>query len=55
MPSQAEATIVDGSNQLFTMYNEATARHDRKVAENWESDADSAIIVVRLHFPLPQS
>ncbi|KAI9448959.1 hypothetical protein BJY52DRAFT_294172, partial [Lactarius psammicola] len=44
-PSQAEATIIDGSSQLFSMYNEATAGHDRKVAESWESDADSAIIV----------
>ncbi|KAF8257010.1 hypothetical protein EI94DRAFT_1516346, partial [Lactarius quietus] len=33
------------SNQIFSMYNEAAARHDRKVAENWERDADSAVIV----------
>ncbi|KAI9458191.1 hypothetical protein BJY52DRAFT_1186997 [Lactarius psammicola] len=44
-PSQAEATIIDASNQLFSMYNEATAEHDRRVAKRWERDADSAIIV----------
>ncbi|KAI9440629.1 hypothetical protein H4582DRAFT_1481961 [Lactarius indigo] len=44
-PSQAEATIIDGSNQLFSMYIETTTRHDLEVAENWERDADSAIIV----------
>ncbi|KAF8257728.1 hypothetical protein EI94DRAFT_1628035, partial [Lactarius quietus] len=26
------------------MYNETTAEHDRKVAENWRSDADSVVI-----------
>ena len=50
-PSQAEATITDGSNQLFSLYNEAAATHDRKVAERWESDADSAVLVVRYQFP----
>ncbi|KAN0140923.1 hypothetical protein V8E53_001367, partial [Lactarius tabidus] len=33
------------SNQLFSMYNEAEARNDREMAERWESDADSAVIV----------
>ncbi|KAH9038194.1 hypothetical protein EDB85DRAFT_526502 [Lactarius pseudohatsudake] len=44
-PAQAAATFVDGSNLLFSMYNETTAEHDRKVAENWRSDADSAVVV----------
>ncbi|KAH9168446.1 hypothetical protein EDB89DRAFT_1583042 [Lactarius sanguifluus] len=44
-PAQAAATFVDGSNLLFSMYNETTAEHDRKVVENWRSDADSAIVV----------
>jgi hypothetical protein len=53
LPSQAEATVIDGSNQLFSMYNEAEARHDRERAERWETDADSAVIVVRRQFFLP--
>ncbi|KAH9168452.1 hypothetical protein EDB89DRAFT_1583721 [Lactarius sanguifluus] len=44
-PAQAAATFVDGSNLLFSMYNETTTEHDRKVVENWRSDADSAIVV----------
>jgi hypothetical protein len=44
--------MIDGSDQLFSMYNEATAKHDWKVARNWESDADSAVMVVRSHFHL---
>ncbi|KAI9443500.1 hypothetical protein H4582DRAFT_1200155 [Lactarius indigo] len=43
--AQAAATVIDGSNPLFSMYNEMTAEHDRKMAENWRSDADSAVIV----------
>ncbi len=53
--AQAAAAFIDGSNLLFSMYNETTAEHDRKVAENWRSDADSAVIVVRRHFSLPLS
>ncbi|KAF8262562.1 hypothetical protein EI94DRAFT_1788939 [Lactarius quietus] len=44
-PTQAAATFIDGSDPLFSMYNETTAEHDREVAENWRSDADSTIIV----------
>ncbi|KAH9011652.1 hypothetical protein EDB85DRAFT_1101812 [Lactarius pseudohatsudake] len=43
--AQVAATIMDGSNPLFSMYNETTAEHDRKMAENWRSDADNAVIV----------
>ncbi|KAN0127591.1 hypothetical protein V8E53_014569, partial [Lactarius tabidus] len=42
--SQATATFIDGSGPLFSMYNETAAEDDRKVAENWRSDADSAVI-----------
>ena len=52
-PAQAAATFIDGSDQLFSMYNKMTAEHDRKVAENWRSDADSAVIAVRHHISLP--
>ena len=34
------------------MYNEAAERHDGKLAESWERDADSAVIVVSCHFPI---
>ena len=30
------------------MHNEMAAEHDRKVAMTWRSDADSAILAVRL-------
>ena len=49
---RAAATVIDSSDPLFSMYNE-TAGHDLKMAENWRSDADSAVIVVRHHFSLP--
>src|SRR6266702_1665200 len=53
-PIQAVPTFIDGSDLLFSMYNKTTAEHDRKAAENWRSDADSAVFVVRRHFPLPR-
>ena len=45
--AQAAATFIDGSDPLFSMYNEMTAEHDRKAAENWRSDADSVDKVLR--------
>ncbi len=45
-PAQAAAALIDGSDPLFSMYNEMTVEHDRKVAENWRSDADSAVLCV---------
>ena len=52
-PAQAAVTFVDGSDPLFSIYNEISAEHDRKVAENWRSDADSAIIAVRRQICIP--
>ncbi len=43
---------MDGSDPLFSLYNEMTETHDQKVVENWKSDADSAVITVRHHFSL---
>jgi hypothetical protein len=54
-PSQATVTFIDGSGPLFSMYNETAAEDDRKVAENWRSDADSAVIAVCRHVPYPLS
>lgn len=57
--AQAAATFIDGSDPLFSIYNEKAAEHDRKVAENWRSDADSAVVAVRIPYLLsyrcPQS
>ncbi|KAI9429754.1 hypothetical protein H4582DRAFT_2024813 [Lactarius indigo] len=39
------ATLIDESDPLFSMYNEVRGEHDRKLAENWRSDADCAVIV----------
>ena len=52
-PAQAAATFIDGSDPLFSMYDKMAAKRDRKVAENWRSDADNAVVVVRRHFSLP--
>ncbi|KAI9443502.1 hypothetical protein H4582DRAFT_2197701 [Lactarius indigo] len=43
-PAQTAATFIDGSNLLFSMYNEVTVGHDWRVVENWNSDADSAVV-----------
>ncbi|KAI0299088.1 hypothetical protein B0F90DRAFT_631559 [Multifurca ochricompacta] len=46
-PSQAdsESNFTDGSDTLFSMYNDKTAEYDRKLAENWREDANGVMIL----------
>ena len=46
-PSQALMTdFTDGSDALFSMYNEMAADRDRKLAENWREDANAIMLLV---------
>ena len=49
-PSQAIMTdFTDGSDALFSMYNEMAADRDRKLAENWREDANAIMLLVSQH------
>jgi hypothetical protein len=52
-PSQAENSFTDGSDILFSLYNEKAADYDQKLAENWREDAQAIMLLVRnalIHF-----
>ena len=46
-PSQAENSFNDGSDVLFSLYNDKAAEYDQKLAENWREDAQSIMLLVR--------
>jgi hypothetical protein len=46
-PSQAESSFNDGSDVLFSLYNDKAAEYDQKLAENWREDAQGIMILVR--------
>jgi hypothetical protein len=46
-PSHAEGSFTDGSDVLFSLYNEKAAEYDQKLAENWREDAQGVMILVR--------
>lgn len=46
-PSQAESSFTDGSDVLFSLYNEKAAEYDQKLAENWREDARGIMLLVR--------
>lgn len=46
-PSQAESSFTDGSDVLFSLYNEKAAEYDQKLAENWREDAQGIMLLVR--------
>src|ERR1700689_4696610 len=46
---QGVSDFVDGSGPIFSMYLEMATEGDRKMAENWQKDADGILIFVRLH------
>jgi len=46
-PSQAESSFTDGSDVLFSLYNEKAAEYDQKLAENWREDAQGVMLLVR--------
>ena len=43
---QAEVNYDDGSETLFSLYNEKTLEFDSKHIENWREDANSLVILV---------
>ena len=45
--------FTDGSDALFSMYNEISARRDQKLAENWREDANAIMLLVSQHHPTP--
>ena len=52
-PSQAMSDFADGSDALFSMYNEMAAGRDQKLAENWREDANAIMLLVSQRFPHP--
>ncbi|KAI0252040.1 hypothetical protein BJV78DRAFT_1391445, partial [Lactifluus subvellereus] len=47
-PPEPEGNFTDGSDPLFSMYNETAAKQDQNMAQIWKSDIDSALIVTGL-------
>ncbi|KAH9055577.1 hypothetical protein EDB87DRAFT_1761944 [Lactarius vividus] len=43
--SRAMSDFADGSDALFSMYDEMAAERDRKLAENWREDANDIILL----------
>jgi hypothetical protein len=41
--------FTDGSDALFSMYNEMAAERDKKLAENWREDANAIMLLVSQH------
>ena len=48
---QAETNLKDGSESLFSMYNEKALAFDSKHIENWREDANGLMILVRRRLP----
>ncbi len=44
--SQAETNFNDGSDTLFSMYNEKKLEFDSKFIQNWREDANSVMLLV---------
>jgi hypothetical protein len=42
--------LVDGSDELFSMYNKRAKKNDEKMAERWKGDAEGMLIFVRGSF-----
>ena len=45
---QVVSDFVDGSGQIFSMYLGMATEEDKKMAENWQADADGILIFVRI-------
>ena len=52
-PSQVESGFTDGSDVLFSLYNEKAAEYDQKLVENWREDAQGIMLLVRSTVPSP--
>ena len=50
-PPQAEINYNDGSDALFSLFNEKTMEFDSKHIENWREDANSLMILVSHRLP----
>ncbi|KAF8265787.1 hypothetical protein EI94DRAFT_1803965 [Lactarius quietus] len=48
LTSQGDFNFVDGSDHLFTMYNEISAEEDEKMVERWKGDADGILVFTGL-------
>ncbi|KAH9178559.1 hypothetical protein EDB89DRAFT_1927157 [Lactarius sanguifluus] len=46
--SQEDSNFADGSDHLFTMYNEMSAEEDGKTVERWKGDADGILVFTGL-------
>ena len=46
---QGVPDFVNGSGPIFSMYLEMAVEEDKKMAENWQADADGILIFVRLY------
>ena len=44
-----DSDFTDGSDALFSMYNEKADARDRKLAENWREDANAIMLLVSQH------
>ena len=44
--SEGEPKFTDGSDPIYTMYNETAGEEDRKMAESWKADADRILVFV---------
>ncbi|KAF8265166.1 hypothetical protein EI94DRAFT_1736541 [Lactarius quietus] len=44
-PAQMMTDFTDGSDALFSMYNEMAAERDGKLAENWREDANAIMLL----------
>ena len=47
-PPQGASNFVDGSGPIFSLYLDMETEEDKKMAENWNADADGILIFVRL-------
>ncbi|KAI9447478.1 hypothetical protein H4582DRAFT_5952 [Lactarius indigo] len=46
--SEGESSFTDGSDPLFTMYNEMAGEEDERTAESWKADTDRILIFTGL-------
>ena len=44
--SEGEPNFMDGSDPLFTMYNEMAREEDKKTVEIWKADTDRILFFV---------
>jgi len=50
--SKGESNFTDGSDPLFTIYNEMAEEEDKKMAESWKADTDRILVFVSSYITL---